>query len=249
LGATISNVLFFCFFLLKRKNTAKVLYLEEQIRQLEVTRKKELFEATLKAQEEERLRIGQNLHDDLGNLLASLKLTIDMLLYEYLDQAAFDVFKATCKMFIDEIISNIRRVSHNLSPASLELYGLQAAVEDMVETFNKTRILEISLQNEAGEALNNIQQSTALSLFRVLEELLTNTIKHAQAKKVLISFSSGSHSLIILYKDDGKGMESIKSNGMGLINIKNRLHFINASYVITTAPGEGFIMEITVNRL
>ena len=245
LGSTIViTALFVCFYLWSRYYKALVRNLKKQIRNQEASHRKELSQVTFQVQEEERFRLGQNLHDDLGNSLAGLKLNLDMLPQDYRSGADFNEHKITCKLLIDTIIRKVRAISHNLSPVNLELYGLAAAVEDLAEAFTLSGKLEINIQNEAEEMIQSIQPSTALSLFRVLEELLTNTIRHAEAKKVLISFARSNASLIILYKDDGKGMDKACVKGLGLYTINNRLHSINANYDIITSPDKGFLIEI-----
>jgi signal transduction histidine kinase len=244
IGTAIIILSIYCI-LIQRNYKIEIRNLNEQIRNKYIN-KITLVEETLKAQEEERVRIGRNLHDDLGGSLASLRLIVDMTEYTSLNQVAFDEFKSSCKKQIDELIINVRRISHNLSPISFELYGLMAAIEDLADILNSTGNLKISIQNNAEVLLNNIQQNTALSLFRILQELLTNTIKHAEATDVLISLSESNHNLLIHYSDNGKGMELPTSKGMGLTNIENRIYVLNATYTISTAKGEGFTIDILI---
>lgn len=247
IGTAVVFILFVSVFLVLQNNKARYLNQCARIRDLEEIHQKDLFEVTIRTQEEERLRIGRNLHDDLGSSLATLRLAIDTPMYEYLNKPAFDLLKATCKKLLDSIISKVRTISHNLSPASLEIYGFLAAVEDMAEAVNNTGNLEIAINNRAGTALYKLEHNTALSLFRVLEELLANTIRHAGAGKVLLSFYMKDACLVIHYRDDGKGMDAAKPKGMGLHNIEKRLHLLQASYSITSSVNQGFSMEVSLN--
>jgi signal transduction histidine kinase len=245
IGTAITIILSIYCYLLQRNFKLEIRNLQEQIKEKDIN-KTVLLEERLKAQEEEKVRIGRNLHDDLGSSLASLRLQVDMAEYTHLNQVAFDEFKSNCKKQIDELINNVRRVSHNLSPISFELYGLMAAIEDLVDSLNITGKLKISIQNQAEVTLYNIQQDIALPLFRILQELLTNTIRHAKATNVLISFSESDQYLIIRYGDNGKGLDWPIPKGLGFNNIENRLQVLNAIYTITTAKGEGFTIDIIV---
>jgi len=117
----------------------------------------------------------------------------------------------------------------------------------MAEAVNNTGNLEIFLENEAGPAIRQLPNDTALSLYRVLEELLTNTIKHAHAQKVFISFLVRDGNLLISYRDDGKGIDPPRPTGMGTHNIQKRLALLNASYTITSSAGQGFLINISLN--
>jgi len=106
IGTAILIILFICCCLIRQKNK-KISALHMQLETIETTHHKELFEVILQTQEEERTRIGQNLHDDLGSILATLKLTIDMPAYEQLSSASFYLFKNTCKNLIDKIVTSV----------------------------------------------------------------------------------------------------------------------------------------------
>jgi signal transduction histidine kinase len=244
--AAIASVFFICCFLLHRSYKIRLLNVKGD---LQLIHQRELYEETLRAQEEERSRIGQNLHDDVGSALASLKFTIETAVFDFFDQTSFNHFIFHCRTLIDRATSSVRGIAHNLSPVVFELFGLVAAIEELGNAFNNIGTLEINVESEAEEVLQSLDQSVALSLFRIFEELITNTIKHAEAKRVTISISSGEGFLSIIYSDDGKGVENQTSNGMGLKNIKKRLHILNAAYDINTSAGNGFSIEMIISTL
>ena len=149
---------------------------------------------------------------------------------------------------IDNIITNTRNISHDLSPLTGGAYGLIDALEDYCDQLNNSGKIEISLSFSSEEILSRLNLKHALAIYRVIRELINNTIKHAAAKHITIDFTERDDQLFLLYKDDGKGMEKNTINkGMGMNNIESRLGMIGATYEINTAPGNGF--EITIQNL
>lgn len=217
----------------------------QQAQEAELRHRQELLRAAIESEEKERKRIGKDLHDDVGTALSQMRMYIERHLHESGNEVFIQSFGRYTKSGIDRIITNVRNISHLLSPESLDLYGFSAAVEELVEITQESAGLAITLNNEAEAVLVPGQ---ALAIYRVLEELLANTIKHAQADTVLIHLYSDDTTLQVNYSDNGRGMQYNYGHkpGIGLKNIESRLLTIQASFLMNPKGTKGFSLTIHV---
>jgi signal transduction histidine kinase len=151
------------------------------------------------------------------------------------------------KPLIDNIITTVRNISHSLSPPGLTLFGLENTLHELFDNYNAAGRITVAFENELGEKLNSFDEQTALALYRIIQELLTNTAKHAGAEKIIIRcFEEISH-YIITYQDDGKGIDAAKEKktGMGMQNIEARLRMIQAHYELPSAT-KGFFIKLII---
>jgi len=234
LGTFVLATAFIFFFLKYQRNIAKQ---KEAMQKAALEHGEQLLNATLLSQEDERKRIGQDLHDDVGASLSNLKMIMAQ------SDAATT---GKHKVLIDNIITTVRNISHTLSPPGLDLFGLEFTLQELFDNFNATGTLSIHFENKVGTPIDTLDKKPALALYRVLQELLNNTVKHADAKNVTISFFTQSNNIAITYQDDGKGLpqNGVKKHGMGMQNIEARLQMIHASFTITAANGAGFFITI-----
>ncbi|GAA4339816.1 hypothetical protein GCM10023149_50780 [Mucilaginibacter gynuensis] len=233
------------FILINIRNQNRLLKQRQRLQKAELEHQKELLNAVIESQEIERKRVGRDLHDDVGTALSSLRLIIDMFNPEDTATGHKDFISST-KNIIDKVIKDVRNISHNLSPTTLSYYGLVSAVEEHCNYINQSGKLCVTLVNDAAQLVEQVALPAATALYRVLEELLNNTIKHAGATETSVIFSQENDILLITYKDNGKGIDSsvLTSPGMGLQNIESRLSNIGAVYTIDTAAGKGFAIQI-----
>ncbi|MEO7214628.1 histidine kinase [Mucilaginibacter sp.] len=247
LGMCGAFILVVSFILFSIRNQNRLLRQRQQFQAAEIAHQKELLGAVIQSQETERKRIGQDLHDDVGTTLSGLRLLIEMFKpVDDKDQQYLNFVKSG-KLTIDKIVKDVRHISHNLSPATLGYYGLAAAINEHSDIINQSGKLTVNVVNDADAILENLPLANATALYRVLEELMNNTIKHSGASKADIQFNSTPGKLLIAYKDNGKGLSGSTSQlkkGMGMQNIESRLLNINATYDVTTKPGEGFHIHI-----
>lgn len=235
-------ILVISFLFIYAYNHNKMLKQKRMFYQAEIDHQKKLILTIFESQEEERKRIGGDLHDSVGAALSSLRLIIDSRNDELIS------FKQDCKNIIDKVITDTRNIAHNLSPAILSLYGLSEAVTELADIAGKSGKLEVIIDNQAEEILETLPHHVALGMYRVLEELMTNTLRHSFADTVQISFKAQTDVLTIIYTDNGTGYnEEQIHKGMGLLNISNRLQVIEATHKISTAKGKGFRITITLN--
>lgn len=244
-GVLLLLILVASFLLFYIRNQSVVWKQKRQLQETQITQQKELLNAVIDSQEVERKRIGQDLHDEIGGTLSAIKLMLNSLRNQ-LSEGQEEVM-TEAKQLIDKMIVDVRHISHDLSPPGLAVFGLFTTIEAFVALINNTGEIKISiLQDEDIEELQ-LPEKTALALFRVLTQLIDNTIKHANATEIEISFKKGTD-LNIAYQDNGKGFELetlAKRTGIGMQNIQSRLQMINATYQLYTSAGNGFRLVIS----
>ena len=198
---------------------------------------KERILAEITIQENERKRIANDLHDSLGPLLSSVKLHINSV-----DVATEDDQKVIDKAgkHIDEIIKSLRQISYNLLPSTLERKGLVEAIKEFTDNINQKNVLQIEFHVLANVRLAKEKE---IHIFRMLQEIVQNTLKHARARNLQIGFGQEDGHLLILIKDDGKGFDVTRakeeSTGLGLKSLETRKEILNAKLVIESAPDKG----------
>lgn len=234
------------FYLKYRKN---ILQKQYEIKAASVQYQKDLLKAVINSQEEERKRIGMDLHDEIGSKLASLRFIIDNFSDGTADKNAMTTFNQQCKNNIDNVITNVRNISHNLSPILQGTYELYDAIEDLCNDINQSKKIKITLAIQQSAQNVPLEFYSKLGFYRVITELINNTIKHAAAENIYIDIYEKTGIYSITYKDDGKGLPADNSNmqkGMGFKNIESRLESIGATYTINSLPAKGFTINITL---
>lgn len=246
IGMFGSVLLVVSFILINIRNRNKLLRQQRKAQEAALQHQKDLLHATINSQEEERKRIGSDLHDEVGSALSTLRMYIQ----KFTDEPGTDKtteFGIKSRVMIDNIITNTRNISHDLSPLTGGAYGLADALEDYCDQVNESGNLQVSLSFSNENILNQLKLNYALALYRVVRELIKNTITHAEAKHIGIDFKISDGLLCLTFKDDGKGMVlSTGHKGMGMHNIESRLGMIGANYTIHTGPGKGFEIVIQV---
>lgn len=226
----------------------KRLYSQQLESQLErEEHQQELLVAAVEIQENERRRIAGDLHDDIGSLLSAARLYLRQ--FDPLAPAEEnETVKQESLDIISKIIHNTRRITHDLLPSELEKFGLFAAAEDLCNRIDRTG--EISVNLVTGE-LQRFGSKKEVALYRVLQELINNTLKHAEADRIEVEYFWKKESLCFQYLDNGKGFEpdiAMKRGGagLGLRNIESRISVIGGSLNYQTAPKEGLKVSIEV---
>lgn len=232
------------FYLRYKKN---ILQQQFQIQLNELNYQKKLTQVIITSQEQERKRIGKELHDDVGNALASLRLYLDK--YMYLPQQDNNAIKEEYKKRIGSIFDKLRTISHQLSVAEIELFGLREALFMLSEHIEQSGTFTINIDESKARVPESLEYDTAVIIYRVFQELLTNTIKHAGANQVQINFEqeNTSGTLMIRYADNGKGIASdTLFHGLGFKNIESRLQAVNGRYDIDKQAEQGFAINIFI---
>jgi PAS domain S-box-containing protein len=216
--------------------------LETKLRDQEVQQQKKIIRAVLKAQEVERNRIGQELHDNVNQVLSSIRLFLGMI-----DDGSVqkkELLHKT-KEYIDLAINEIRILSSKqVTPQ--KKFHLKELIEDLTVVLNENMKGKTTFICNVAEHLS-IDEDLKLNIYRIVQEQTNNIVKYADASKAIISISEQNHFLHILIIDNGKGFDlNVKPKGIGLSNIINRIESYNGTVKIETHSGMGCKLEMTV---
>jgi PAS domain S-box-containing protein len=211
-----------------------------QIKKLE----NELLTATVQTEENERARFAKELHDGVGPILSTIKLYFQWLA-ETNDETQRKVIIDKGNNNIEEAIRALKEVSNNLSPHILTNYGLGEGLQQFIERITSTGSINIDCNCDLAEA--RFSKEIEITLYRVLIELINNTIKHAQASKIDINITKDNNTLNVSYKDNGKGFDLSKigpKSGLGIYNIRNRIQTLGGTIELNSEPASGFNVNI-----
>ncbi len=218
---------------IKQKQLNKQIGINHQ-QELDHLHNKKKYEATralLKGEEQERQRIAQDLHDSIGGMLASIRMSISKEKYEeHLLQK------------LDKTIVEMRRISRNLMPETLKNLGLEIALKELCEAMSQK---QLHIQFEAFNVSKDIPFKTQLALYRIAQESISNIIKYAQANSVIVQISQNLETINLTIEDDGVGFDKTEIvYGLGLNNIENRVRLINGTVDIVSQKGEGTTINV-----
>jgi len=225
LALTIGLIVFIIF------HQRKVIRYQLKLQRMEQDQQKLLLNASIRLQEEERQRIAADLHDDAGPLLATARL--------YLNENLVNLDKTTqlqsiynAKQIIDDTIQLIRNISHSLMPPTLKNFGLESAVNDLFQKISGSGSMNAS--SRFHDYRERLQAENELVIFRVIQELVNNILKHSNASFIHLTQNTSGNKFFIRLHHDGRGITQNdfnklnKSNvGLGLKNIQSRLKVLH----------------------
>ncbi|KAA2239488.1 sensor histidine kinase [Chitinophaga agrisoli] len=198
---------------------------------------RERITAEITILENERKRIATDLHDSAGPLLSTVKLIINSI--EVQNDHDRQIVQRSSK-YIDDTIRNLRQISHNLLPNALERKGLIEATREFIQQVTESQSLQIDLRT-SGDI--HIQPEKSIHIFRIIQEIVQNTLKHAQAHQLQISLSQEDGLLLLYIREDGAGFDVKKakttSTGLGMKSLEIRTDIMRGSLVIESSPGQG----------
>lgn len=204
------------------------------------------IDAMIEGQEKERQRIANDLHDDLGGLMATVKLHFDSLHSKVKDDTD-ELYKKT-NTLIDEAYRKIRAIAHAKNSGVIAKQGLLKAVEQMATKVSSANNITIEVKDFGLD--NRMENSLELTLFRIIQELIANIIKHAQATRAHIHLTNHGDTLNILVEDNGVGFKDpkiiVNSEGMGLKSIDKRVAHLEGTLHIESEPGKGATVIIDI---
>jgi signal transduction histidine kinase len=245
-AGAIASAVIIAFFMYYTFDQRKRLQ-EKRITELENEKMLSASEAVIRGQEEERGRLAKDLHDGLGGLLSGVKFSLtNMKSNVVLDADSALKFERSLDM-LDNSIAELRRVAHNMMPEVLVTFGLAEAVKSYCDSVHQSGIFQVSFQ-QVGE-IKRLSANTEIILYRIVQELLNNVAKHAQARQVLVQLSVHGTNLDVTVEDDGKGMDPsllTDTKGAGWINIRSRIDYLKGKLDLQTAPGKGTSVHFTV---
>jgi signal transduction histidine kinase len=195
------------------------------------------MQSMIQGQETERTRIAKDLHDDLGGLFSTVKMYLSTLEHQQPQLQHDELFKKSVAM-VDNAAVEVRRVAHNMMPEALQKMGLVNAVKDMCDSISAARQLQVSF--EASGMEKRLPQNMEIMLYRIIKELLNNTVKHAAAKIAIVQLIKDGIRLNITVEDDGKGFDTHQNNsGTGIETVKSRVQYLNGSFNIESVKNIG----------
>ncbi len=209
---------------------------------------KNLLNAIIQAEETERKRFAKDLHDGLGPILSTVKMSLSSLSRMDKDDQTKKILRNT-DLVIEEAIKSIREISNNLSPHILNNFGLNKAMRNFINKINYSDSIKIKFTSNLDD--KRFESNTEVVLYRVLCELISNTIKHAEATLISISLEKIPGKIICHYKDNGKGFDTnlLYSNhftGMGYSNMVTRINSLNGSFDLVSEKEKGTNAAITI---
>ncbi len=219
----------------------------------DITRQKEIdneiFNAIIDAEEKERKRFSRDMHDGLGALLSTLKIYVGLLQKENKNASEKEMLIAEMKDTITIAVESARTIANNIMPSVLMDHGLLKALKSFVDALNKTKAADVNFKYPANNFI--LPTNTETHLYRIILELINNTLKHANATKIDLTIDFSNNILRINYQDNGVGFDYEMAHGkqsgsQGLKNILSRLNFINGKGFFETAPGQGLKFNIDV---
>ena len=218
----------------------------QKIQQLEQEKKLLAMSSMIGGQEAERKRIAQDLHDGLGGLLSSVKAQLNLIQHQ-VDKLASGELYTKANTLIDTASAELRRIAYNMMPSSLSRLGLEAALEDLGASLQSDHQLDVNLQILGMDA--RLNETTEIMIYRIIQELCTNVIKHAQATRLLIQVNRTEDEIFLIVEDNGIGMDASRtnpSNGIGMKSIESRVKFLNGTMDISSGAKGGTCVSIHV---
>jgi two-component system NarL family sensor kinase len=229
-GAIVIFVVFYQKRMIKEQMTRQALEFEYQ---------QKMLQAELESQETERRRLAADLHDSIGGMLSTIRVGLATMARMLPEPQSID----QTKQMLDDTITSVRRISRDLMPSTLEKFGLIHALKELCERFSATSKIEINFIQDGD--FNSLDKTRELMIFRIVQELLNNAVKHSQAREINVSLKASSK-LCVTVQDDGVGFdaEALKKDtqngkGLGLFNIENRARLLGAKVEYGTEMKQG----------
>jgi signal transduction histidine kinase len=229
-------IVLFLFFYFSRK---KILKNVIEKKELEVIHQKELLHSILITQEAERKRIAQDLHDDISSKLNVVSLNFHLLKTPNLSEKELQEITDSMSDLTKKALENSRKIAHGLLPPVLVEFGLNAGIEELVLEFNSSKKVYINYTNSTKLELDDL--TIKIHIYRILQELINNSIRHGKATKIEIGFNNNNNIYTCTYTDNGIGfkMNTLTKKGLGLNNIQSRIEFVKGTFNIKSNINEG----------
>ncbi|NNC84203.1 MAG: hypothetical protein HKN79_11555 [Flavobacteriales bacterium] len=221
----------------------KILKKNLAIQQVEETLKgKELDSvyAIVEAQETERKRLARELHDNVGSLLATLKMYADTF-HSKQEEEREEIAKRIAEMS-EKASTEARRLSHSLNDGLAEHFNFKDSLQELTHTVNELGGLQLAVRGDVDKVPDT---ERGIQLFRIIQELISNTVKHARARSAEMEFTGLGDTINLIYTDNGKGFDLERNKrGIGLSNIRTRIEQVQGSMEMESEPGKGSTFSI-----
>ncbi|MEL6867948.1 MAG: sensor histidine kinase, partial [Bacteroidota bacterium] len=237
----------------KRKNerllaSEKEAQYHQEIRLMEQAMELEAINASIDGQEQERKRIAEALHDSMGSLLSAVQMHFKTLMNTAISAQNEKALYHKTQNLIQEAVTFNRQIAYEMMPPTLMKLGLPTAVESLVD---KARGPKLDLELDVFGLNGRLPEKLELTLYRSLEELLNNLIKHANASEVTVQLAGDESEITLIVEDNGCGFEYDPSNpnyGMGLSNIQSRIRHHGGTFEVDSSPNNGTTIIINIPK-
>ncbi len=217
---------------------------QQKSRDLENNLKIETMQSMLAGQESERQRVAQDLHDSVGGLLAAVKMQMETLNAKE-PALSGDEDWLKIRKLLDETVSETRHIARNMQPSALLEFGLVTALRDLTTRVHGKGMPQLTFQHFGD--FSDLDRDLALNCYRIIQELVQNSLKHAQAKEILVQITRTEDEIALHVEDDGKGFDpKTMQKGMGTDNLARRAQFLKADLSVQSAVGQGTSTVVTV---
>ena len=235
----------YLFFHFARK---KIVEKELEKTAIKLDSQKKILQATIETQERERKRIAQDLHDAISAKLNVVSLHVNMLMDGSLTATEQQDALGNVLGVTTTVLENSRQIAHDLLPPILDNFGLVEALKELLAEFGATK--KVVAQHKINY-LTSLTKVEELHLFRIVQELLNNSIRHGKATIVRLELHDTDGIMRLVYKDNGKGFlvkQALKESGLGLKNIKSRIAILSGKLHIKSKLNEGATFTININH-
>ena len=240
----LMGVALLLFFFLSRK---KIVAKELEKKNLKIHHQEAIIESIIVTQEKERKRIAQDLHDDISSKLNVINLNANLLKDGSLNTDEYATVNENILKVTDKTLESARKIAHNLLPPILEKFGLKEAIEELADSFSNSKKIDISYQINYPK--NYLSQDNELHLFRIVQELINNSVRHGKSKKATINIDITDNKLFFNYTDNGIGFDienTYQKKGLGIRNIESRVALLKGTAKTESALNKGFSIHIII---
>ena len=206
----------------------------------------ELSAKLLRAQEDERRAISRELHDELGQAFSTILMEIENL-QDFISEPAMESRLRSIRKLAENGVNETRNMALLLRPSMLDDFGLLPALEWQVREAAKRTGLNVSIQ--ASELADQLPEEHKTCVYRVVQEALTNSARHAQATTVQVSVSGRPNEIVLTVQDDGCGFDAARVRGLGLLGMEERVHHLGGGFSIDSSPGRGTRLNVRLPLL
>ncbi len=224
----------------------KIFNLQNEIEKLREENEKKVLAAVIKAEEKARQNFARELHDGMGPVLSSIKMTLSAVDKENLTPVNKKIIESAHNAASSSITA-LKEIANNLSPHLLTNFGLKQALDTLASHLFSQKNIGFEFDSQIDE--KQLSDEMNINFYRIISELINNSYVHANPQKVYVEIKENEAFIHLRYMDDGKGFDydllkgNDKNKGMGLNNIFSRVKSLNGYYSIVTAPDNGFFME------
>ncbi|NML39774.1 hypothetical protein HHL17_21425 [Chitinophaga sp. G-6-1-13] len=211
----------------------------QQVKEMQQQQQLVATEAMLEGAERERRRVARELHDGLGGLLSGIRIKLSGV-----SSATDEVEKIIPQ--VDNAVAEVRRIAHNMMPETLARFGVETALQELCDSLQTSHTV---IHFEAFDMQKDMPVSAQLAIYRIVQEALSNALRYAEAKNIMVQCSQNGHTCFITVEDDGKGFnpERPQRIGIGLSSMENRARYLNGKMELDSQPGAGTTIHVELD--